>query len=218
MKSVDLISKNIPSLLPSDTGSFAIKLMNEYHVTHLPVVHDHHLIGLISEEDILNIHAEEAPVESLQFSLVKTFIRDHEHPLEVMRAMAQLRLTLIPVIDQHENYLGAITRESLLNYFNTDTDVLEHGGVLLIEGALKDFSLAEVVRIIESDQVKILALFSRTLEDKLSITIKVNQSDLQPIIADLNRFGYEVKESFAEPEYFSSLKDRYESLMNYLNI
>src|SRR5438046_1242042 len=110
MKSIDLISKNIPSLLPSDTGSFAIRLMNEFHVSHLPVVQNHRLLGLISEEDILNIHAEETSVDTLRFSLVQTFIRDHEHPLEVMRAMTQLRLTLVPVIDKNENYLGAITR------------------------------------------------------------------------------------------------------------
>lgn len=80
--------------------------------------------------------------------------------------------------------------------------------------------MSEIVRIIESNHVKILCLFAGTDYDtsRMELTIKVNNTDLQPIISDLTRYNYTVKESFQEAEYFDNLKERYDSLMNYLNI
>jgi CBS domain-containing protein len=67
MKAIDLIQKNIPALKTSDTGKRALRLMNEFHITHLPIVNENQLLGLISEEDILNAHGEDDPIGSLPF-------------------------------------------------------------------------------------------------------------------------------------------------------
>src|SRR6185295_19709170 len=117
MKASELISKNIPSLRTSDTGATALRLMSEYHVRHLPIVNENQLLGLISEEDILNTQGVEEAIGSLPLSFMRPFIKDHEHLFEVMKVAAEFRLTVIPVIDNDENYLGVITRDDLLNYF-----------------------------------------------------------------------------------------------------
>ena len=220
MKAIELISKNIPSLKTSDSGSRALRLMNEFHVTHLPIVNEHQLLGLISEEDILNARGEEDPIGSLPLSFLRPFIHDNEHLFEVLKVATEFRLTVIPVINKEENYVGIITRDDLLNYFVTKTDILEPGGIIVLELSLKDYSLAEIARIVESNNAKILCTFAGTNfhSDKMELTIKVNQTDLQPIIADFNRFDYIVKDTFQEAEYFDNLKERYDSLMNYLNI
>jgi len=220
MKAIDLIVKNIPSLKTSDTGKRALRLMSEYHITHLPIVNENQLLGLISEEDILNAHGEDDPIGSLPLSFLRPFIHDHEHLFEVLKVATEFRLSVIPVIDKDENYLGIITRDELLNYFATQTDILEPGGILVLDLNVKDYTLAEISRIIESNGARILCTFAITNynSNKMELTIKVNQTDLQPIIAGLNRYNYIVKETFQEAEYFDNLKERYDSLMNYLNI
>ena len=220
MKAVDLISKNIPSLKTSDTGATALRLMSEYHVRHLPIVNENQLLGLISESDILNLQGIEEAIGSLSLSFMRPFIKDHEHFFEIMKVAAEFQLTTIPVIDNEENYIGSITRDDLLRYLAIETDMLEPGGIIVIEVNVKDYTLAEVARIIEQHDAKILSSFSKTHEDsnKMELTIKINQTDLQPIIASLTRYNYLVKETFTEPEYFDNLKERYDSLMNYLNI
>jgi acetoin utilization protein AcuB len=220
MKAIELISRNISSLKTSDTGSRALRLMNEYHVSHLPIVNENQLLGLISEEDILNAHGEDDPIGSLPLSYLRPFIHDHEHLFEVLKVATEFRLTVIPVIDKEENYLGIITRDALLNYFAAQTDMLEPGGIIVLELNLKDYTLSEITRIIESNDAKILCMFtgSNYNSNKMELTIKVNQTDLQSIIAGLNRYNYVVKETFQEAEYFDNLKERYDSLMNYLNI
>ncbi|HYV92477.1 MAG TPA: CBS domain-containing protein [Chitinophagales bacterium] len=220
MKASELISKNIPSLRTSDTGATALRLMSEFHVLHLPIVNENQLLGLISEEDILNTHGVEEAIGSLPLSFMRPFIKDHEHLFEVMKVASEFRLTAIPVIDNDENYLGVITRDELLNYFALETGILEPGGIIVIEVNVKDYTLADVARIIEQHEAKILGSFAKTNEEsnKVQITIKINHTDLQPIIASLARYNYVVKETFTEPEYFDNLKERYDSLMNYLNI
>lgn len=220
MKAAELVSKNISSLRTSDTGASALHLMNVFHVTHLPIVNENQLLGLISEEDILNAHGEEDAIGSLPLSFMRPFIHDHEHLFEVLKVATEFRLTVIPVIDKEEAYLGVITRADLLNYFAVQTDILEPGGIIVLEVHIKDYSLTEIVRIIESNHVKILCMFAGTDYDtsRMELTIKINNTDLQPIISDLNRHNYYVKETFQEAEYFDNLKERYDSLMNYLNI
>lgn len=220
MKALELISKNIPSLKTSDSGATALRLMSEFHVRHLPIVNENQLLGLISEEDILNTQGVEEAIGSLPLSFMRPFIKDHEHLFEVMKVAAEFRLTTIPVIDNDENYLGSITRDELLNYFAAEAGILEPGGIIVIEVNVKDYTLAEIIRIIEQQEAKILGSFTKTNSElnKVQITIKINHPDLQPIIAALARYNYVVKETFTEPEYFDNLKERYDSLMNYLNI
>jgi hypothetical protein len=50
------------------------------------------------------------------------------------------------------------------------------------------------------------------------LTLKVNRMDIQPILQTLLRYNYTIKASFFESEYNDNLRDRYNQLMNYLNI
>ncbi|MEO5674429.1 MAG: CBS domain-containing protein [Chitinophagales bacterium] len=220
MKAFDLISRNIPSLQSSNTGATALRIMSELHVRHLPVVNENLLIGLISEEDILNNHGVEEAIGNLPLSLVRPFIKDHQHLFEVLKMMTEFNLTLIPVLDREENFIGIISREDVLGFFASETDILEPGGIIVLEVNVKDYSLSDIARIIEQHHAKVLCTFAKTREDsnKMELTIKLNQTDVQPVIASLNRYDYLVKETFTEPEYFENMKERYDALMNYLNI
>jgi flagellar hook-associated protein FlgK len=53
----------------------------------------------------------------------------------------------------------------------------------------------------------------------MEITIKVNKREIQSLIKTLNRYNYVIKETFTEDEEtYNDLRDRYDALMNYLNI
>ena len=59
MRAQKLLTFNLPLLLPIDTVSRAISLMDEYNVAHLPIVVEDQFQGLINEEDLLE-HEEKA--------------------------------------------------------------------------------------------------------------------------------------------------------------
>jgi len=53
MTTLQLIDNTIPQLQIHDTLAKALQLMNDFKLTHLPVVSNEKFLGLISEEDLL---------------------------------------------------------------------------------------------------------------------------------------------------------------------
>ncbi len=220
MTAKSLIALDIPSLSVEQTGRDAFHLLSDFHVKHLPVVDKGQLVGLLSEEDIFN-HKLYDPITSYDLSLIRRFaVRESEHIFEVMRVMGDNRLTVIPVINDEGAYLGLITQNDLLRYFANMYSFSEPGAVLVLEMTRRDYSLATIARIVEEEDVKILNAFVTSIPDPddVQVTLKLNRHDLGRTIASLERHGYEVKETFSEIEHSDSLKERYESLMNYLNV
>ena len=54
MLAKDFIFDKITPLKTSDTGFDALALMDEYRVSHLPIINDEELLGVISDEDALS--------------------------------------------------------------------------------------------------------------------------------------------------------------------
>ena len=48
--------------------------------------------------------------------------------------------------------------------------------------------------------------------------MKLNKIDIRPVLQTFYRYQYNVTASHTEEEYNDNLKDRFDSLMNYLNI
>ncbi|MCB0641068.1 MAG: CBS domain-containing protein, partial [Phaeodactylibacter sp.] len=84
----------------------------------------------------------------------------------------------------------------------------------------RDYSLAEMSRLVESENAAVLSAFvSSSLDGSLiDVTLKINRQNVQPIISVFERFNYEIKATFNERDYTDTLRERYDLLMNYLNV
>lgn len=219
MLALELISDLIAPLRTSDTGEEALTMMNIYHVKHLPIVNNRELLGMFSEEDILNNDLDE-PVGSYELSLHKPYVHQNDHLFEVMATMAHNNLTIIPVIDDNMDFVGLITQSDLMKYFAKGFSFDEHGSLLVLETTKSNYSIHEISRIVEEENATILALFINSNHDseKIEITLKINKQDLFRIIASFQRHDYGIKASFSQSEHNDKLKDRYDALMSYLNV
>jgi acetoin utilization protein AcuB len=215
----DLISQSVPTVQTSDTGDEVLNLMQIYHVRHLPIVNHEQFLGLISEEDIL-IHDASENIGSYRLSYLRPYCHEGEHLFEVMAKIGRFQLSIIPIVDQKENYVGSITMEDLIQYFTKQYAFTNPGSIIVLESAKGDYSLSEIARIAESEDVQILSSFAHAIPDqsRMHITIKVNKQDIHTLKATYERFGYTVSAAFAELEQYDGLKERYDSLMNYLNV
>ena len=176
-------------------------------------------MGVVSEGDIFNIDVNEA-VGSYSLSLVRPYVKSDDHLYEVMRILALHQLTVVPVVDYHDNYIGVITLEDLLRHFASTTPFSEPGSILVLEMNRRDYTLAEIARIIESEGAHILSCFVSSFPDStlLEVTLKINRQSIQSIISTFERFDYQIKASFNETEYLDSLKERYDAFIAYLNV
>lgn len=215
-----LIAHDIPALSLQQTGRDAFHLLSDYHVKHLPVVHEGKLMGILSEEDVFN-HKLYDPISEYDFSMLRrAAVLEDEHVFEVIRLMGDQRLTVIPVIDTEGNYRGLISQTDLLRFFAHTASFTEQGAVLLLQMPRRDYSLSTISRIIEEENVKILSAFVTSSPDPefVELTLKLDRSDLARVIASLERHDYDVKETFGELERSDFMRERYDALMHYLDI
>lgn len=214
-----LISQAIVPLRTSDTGQEALNMMDDFYVKHLPIVNNQQLLGVVSEDDIFNFDVNEA-VGSYSLSLVRPYVKRKDHLYEVMRILALNQLTVVPVVDYNDNYVGVITLEDLLRQFASTTPFSEPGSILVLEMNRRDYTLAEIARIIESEGAHILSCFVSSFPNStlLEVTLKIDRQSIQSIIATFERFDYQIKASFNETEYLDSLKERYDAFIAYLNV
>ena len=221
MLAKDIISENVPPLKIKDTGDKAIEWMYEFKLTHLPLVENKKYMGLVSEDDILDFNNTHEQLGKFLKNLYKPFVKDTEHIYEVLRVAAGLKSTIIPVVDSKQNYLGLITLQSLLFNFAKMTAISEPGGVIILELNNKtDYVLSDIARIVESNGAHILSLYFNvdTETGKHAVTLKVDSTEIKHIVATFDRYEYAVKAFFQESDMGEIIKDRYDSLMNYLNI
>ncbi|MBC7537010.1 MAG: CBS domain-containing protein, partial [Ferruginibacter sp.] len=98
MLTTELINNNIPRLQLQDSIGKALQLINDFKLTHLPVVSEGKLLGLISEEDLLDAPDEKLPVEILQQHFLHSSVADNIHFLNAVSNSIQFETNVVPVV------------------------------------------------------------------------------------------------------------------------
>ena len=208
-------------LKPSDTGNIALGMMDDLRLSHLPIVNGDKLLGVISELQVLNLDDLEQPLCHQRLPIPRPYVQQSQHFYDVIRLAAAEKLSVVPVLDDKENYLGCITLDKIAAMMGEIASVRQPGGILVLEVNEHEYSLSEIARIVESNDAKVLSSYIAAFPDstRLEVTIKVNRIDLSPIIQTFNRYNYVITASFSEESRMDDLlNSRFDSLMNYLNI
>src|SRR3546814_610440 len=145
MLAAELTSDYIPALRTSTSVQAAFERMDEFRVSHLPVVDGAEFLGIVSDQDLIEVtdQAEAIGGNHLLFASVQ----DTQHIYDVIRMVHELQLTAIPVVDDKQKYLGLISMSSLVTYFARLTALDHPGGIIVLEVGARDFQLSEFARI-----------------------------------------------------------------------
>jgi CBS domain-containing protein len=215
-----MISVTLPALHPDDTVAKAQDLMTDFHIAHLPVVAHDKLVGLLSEDTLLNAPDDEMPISQLQPAFSKIAVRAGTHFIEAVQFVNEFNLTAIPVIEGDAEYIGAITATDLLKQVGKIMGAGDPGGVIVLEMDRVSFSFSEISKLVETNDAQITQL--NTYFDAQSsvfyITLKINRLEISDIIATFQRYDYKIKYYFGEELYENELRSNYDHLMNYLSI
>jgi len=220
MNAKDLISEVIPSLNTNDTGIKALNWMEVFKISHLPIVKEDELLGVISDIDIYDFNIADHKIQEYKLSLYKPFVFENQHIYEIIEMVSRLKLSIIPVLDQTNKYLGVITLHDLVKYFAELLAVNSAGAVIVLEMNIQNYSLTQIANIIEGNNAKILSLYVKNSDDisKIEVTIKVNTDNLNSIIQTLTRYDYDIKGSYMEDELSKQIfDDRFETFLSYLD-
>lgn len=217
-KSLNLISKSLPAINLGESALYVLNLMDELRVTDLPVVENGLFKGLANESDFLNAEVYQGEVQA-ELDLLNVSILPDVHVLDVLKVVSENDITVVPVVDEGNNYLGSITSADLLDHLAEMLGVMREGGIIVIQVLERDHSIQQIARIIEENNAKILSLsVVPAAEGNLEMHIKIDLPDLNPILQSLERFNYTILSKFQASKYDDELKDRYNELMRYLNM
>ena len=216
-----LIADTIPALNQSNSAAKALLQMQEFGVEMLPVVDDQtKYVGMLTDEAILDIEDMNLPLKDLPYALTHPFVKANMHIFEVIKIAAENNLSLIPVLEDDNVFIGTITLQSLFRYFANINSLTEPGAIIILETPINSYSLSEISRIVDSCDIKVLALYVNMLRDKskIEITMKLDKTDLASLLNSFERFQYTIVASFQEKEYLQDLKERYDEFMNFMDI
>jgi len=187
--------------------------------SHLPIVKDKVLIGLISETDMEGIEDSEKEIGNFYDLFQLFFSEESSNLLEILKLFAIHETNLVPVVNAQKNYIGYYDLIDILHEYN-DTPFMKHEGELLIlEKEIHDYSFFEVCQIVESNKGQVLGLFiSESSDEKIKITLKFDAQEINEIIQSFRRYNYRVLSNHKEDLHLEDLIDRSNYLQKYLNI
>ncbi len=204
-----------------NTGSDVLYYMDEDKLSLLPVVDHGNYLGLISEMQVFNMKDPDKPLTDQNVPYKHVYVKENQHIYDVIKIMSAENIPLLPVLDEKGSYLGCISIHNLIKHIGSFTAVSNPGAVILLELNQNDYVLSQIAQIVESNDAKILSLYvtSDKNSTKLEVTIKISAMEVQAILQAFNRYNYIIKATYTEDEeMYNDLRDRYDSLMKYLNI
>ena len=103
----DFITKEISGVLKSfDTAEYALALMEDFKLKHLPLLSDSAYQCLVSEKDLLALPDPSATIgEPVLFAPA---ISENRHLHEALAMITRYGLSLLPVVSVDGTYLGRL--------------------------------------------------------------------------------------------------------------
>jgi len=220
MLTKELQSQTLPSLRLQDKVYQALQLMNDNHVTHLPILDGEKYVGIISEDDLLQAENDNAELNTLQQSFAATAVKEDEHFLKAVQLAAENGISIVPIVSEDNELVGTVAYTDLLRHASEFMSLNEPGGLIVLEMESNQYSFNEISKIIESNDAQITQLNTSNDSETgmMQVTIRINKAEVSDIVASFQRYDYNVKYFFGEELYANELRSNYDNLMNYLKI
>jgi len=216
----ELINHAIPQLQLQDSISRALQLIQEYRLTHLPVVSGNRFLGMIAEDDLFDAVQENGNIGVLQDNFIAVAVREEEHFLTTLKCCNLFETNIVPVINQQNELMGVITASDLLKALGDYSGSNEIGGIIVLEMDRYRFSISEIGRIVESNDATILHLNTTFNSENslITVTLQLNKKEIATIVSAFERYEYTIVHYFGDEKFENEIHSNYRHLMSYLDI
>ncbi|WP_340105351.1 CBS domain-containing protein [Rhodohalobacter sp. 8-1] len=217
-----ILSQSFTPLLSSDKVSSALAKMEAWQTSNIPVIEPttKKVIGQVTLDMLM-----ELPDESLKLSEIDLqppiYAFKYQHLFEVARQMLSKEVRFIAVVDSSESIVGIVEKKDLLEAFSEMLNISSHGSVISVEVGEADYTLTELVNIIEAEGAKILGLtveHSRGEESGIHVSIKLNLQDTSAVVSSLKRHGYITTSENRDDLLQVDMSSRADELLRYLEL
>ena len=208
------------SIQNADSIQQALEKLQDMLCKELVVLNGDEYIGLVNETILLDAEDEDAPLSSIKINTAPIQLKFNQHPYDALVMITVYNSTIIPVLDQDNKYIGVSTQLDILKAISSIQSQNESGAIIVLAIGLHDFSLSQIAHLVESDNCRILNCATKiNLEsDNIEVTLKVDKSNINALLNSFLRHNYLILETHNTIAAFDDTADRYQQLMNYINI
>ena len=217
----ELINHMIPPLKLTDTAAYAIAWIEEFRTKELPVVNNGEFLGLINDEQILDSNDGNKLIGDFDLDCTDCFVHESQYFYDILKLAVDSNVELVGVVDESKKFVGVITIQDTITAFAQTTPIQAQGSVVVLSMNNSDYSLAELSRLVEENNARILSSSVRqdpSDSSMIKVTLKINLEDISTIIATFERFEYKIISRFQETEVTESDRDKIDELLKYLDI
>jgi len=216
----EIINKNIAPLKVTDTVALALTKLDLLYVTKFPVVDEGVMIGMVALDTLVEVADEDIAISEIPIQ-ESISVPETQHLFEAARTMLAHELFILPVVDHYKNFMGVIKKRDVLQALGDVFNLESFGSVITIEMMPYDFTLTEVIRLMETEGAKVLGVaVEQPNEDNgfYRVSIKLNLEDSSTVCSSLQRYGYVITSQISSASMEKDLSDRADELIRYLDI
>ena len=214
----DYITNDYKPLDSNDTVESVCDFFGEVSFSHFPVVEESIYIGCVSGDDAETFEKDQ-PIYHYRYAMEGFFARKSMIWMDVLELFAKNQTNLVPVLDDNNAYVGYYELQDIIRLFNETPFLKEPGGIIIVEKAITDYSMSQIVQIVESNNCKVLGVFiSGATNNTVQVTVKITLGAMNEIIQTFRRYNYDIISEHQEDTYLNSLKERSDYLDKYLNM
>ena len=221
MLATELIDPMIPALKSSDSVGQALDWMQEHHIGQLVLTDQGEYRGIVTEELLMDVPDDTQPLSNVMRLFEQVYVLEDQHLYEILSLIIQHRMDVVAVLGEGREFVGTVSASELIRQFAHELGVQEAGAILILNINERDYSLTEISRLVESNNVKIISSYFSSaaygMPDRSRLTLKLNRRNISAVISTLERFGYQIEAAFANAPVESIDQDRLDSLLRYLN-
>jgi len=215
----DYILEEIKPLRLKNTIKSAQKVFKNFPITHFPVIENNKLLGSFAEDDLQTLENTESELVEYAHLLNSFFADKKATVLELLKIFADNDTNIIPALDENKEYIGYFDLRDVLDVFSTSPFMIEESETLIIEKLSNDYSMSEVVQIIEASGGKLLGLYISEKDiNTVQITLKIISDEINEIMQTFRRYDYKIISMHENDIYLEDLKSRSEYLQKYLEM
>lgn len=214
-----LISSEITPVNLSYRVDQTLHLMEEYHIRQIPVNDGDAFLGMVSEDDLLDVDSDKLIVEEVS-KLIGFSVKPTDFFLLAVKLVYLYDLDIVPVVSDKLTLEGVVTKQTLFKQLAQMSGAGDNGASLLLEMEQVDFNPALFNRLVESNDAYITHLnsWSEPGTNRLNVLIQINKQEVSDILATFQRYDFNVRHFAGEELYTNELQTNFNQLMHYLNM
>jgi acetoin utilization protein AcuB len=214
------VVNDIEPINTEDTVYSALGKLSSQYLEVLPVVLNNQVVNYVDVYSLSSLSPQMSIKELPLFAPLLPFVTLNQHIINALSQLKTLNMSLLAVLDENGQYLGVIKTKDIVLALSKSLTVKAHGSIIVLKLKPNDYSLSDIVRIIEYGDAKVLGFFTFELPDtnEIELHLKLNTTILRNILATLERYDYRV-EAYYNREDMSDDNDlRYENLMKIIDL